>query len=209
MAKLSNEAFWDIVDATIKTHHNHPEFESLQAAELRTQLSRLSDLELRYFDRWSTLATYRMDGSPLICAADVFFGEGEFSDDGLWYHCNWVTSLGSEQWNRAINDPDDFYARFANDVDYPLRLHYDAGSFAYPIVLEQIESRQMGDLEIKEMDELIESERQKPDERNLENFPKLKAKLVEHSCDDFDPFDCELMKRARKHWEKQTNTNAR
>jgi len=209
MAQLSNKAFWEIVDATIKTHYNHPEFESLQESELRTALSNLSDLDLRYFDYWSTIATYRMNRSALICAADVFFGEGEFSDDGLWYHCNWIASLGSEQWNLAISDPDGFYSRLANDVDYPLRFHYDAGSFAYRIVFEQFESRQMGDLKIDEMDKLIETERNKPREIGPESFPKLHAKLNEHSCDDFDPFDCDLAKRAQKHWEDQPNTNAR
>ena len=205
MARLSNESFWKIVDDSIKTHYNHPEFESLQETELRLRLSKLSDAELLYFDGWSTLATNRLNASPLICAADVFFDEGEFSDDGWWYHCNWVTSLGSKLWNRAFTDPDDFYAKFANEVDYPIRFHYDAGSFAYPIVSDELERRGIEESPVAEIDELFELERQKPDNRGLIDFPNLRAKLAEHECNSFARYDSDFYERAREHWENQGN----
>ena len=204
MTRLSNESFWEIVDASIKTHYNHPEFQSRQDAELRILLSKLSDEQLLYFDGWSTLSTNRLNSSALICAADVFYDEGEFSDDSLWYHCNWVTSLGSKKWNLAYNDPDAFYAGFANEIDYPIRCQYDGGSFAYPVVSDLLELRGIDESPVAEIDDLYEQERKKPDDRNLTEFPMLRDRLSEYACSSFARYDSNLFERARNYWESQT-----
>ena len=202
---MNLSSFLEVIDSTTELHHNHPDHDATQERLLANALRKLPDEELHYFDAWSSFATNLLNGSSLNSAASKFYGDGEFSDDFWWYHCNWVVSLGSIKFKLAIHDPDSFYASFATERDFPISANYDAGSFGYGPYLNEIERRGIGEpLAVDPVDELS-SELTRISKLERSEFPKITNQLSKHKCDYFDSYDGPLRSAAIRIWDQSKN----
>ena len=197
--------FLNFIDSTATLHYNHPDHTSNQEQLLASSLRSVTDADLYRFDAWSSLATNLLDGSSLNSAANRFYGNGEFSDDSWWYHCNWVVSLGSSKFKTAIADPDSFYASFATERDFPISPSYDAGSFGYGQYLDEVQRRRLTDDVTLDLQDDLSEELSRVSKLNHSDFPKIDRQLSDHGREYFCSFEDPLLSAAVAHWQRTTD----
>jgi len=179
-----DELFWKIVDvgAVPPYYLYDSQTRRLRVDRMKKFIgdSNLSDGEVIGIYQLALKAIDMLYNPELHGACKLYWGG--MSDDSFTDHRRWIVSLGIEQYNLAMQDPDTFYSSFVDIKPHPVSPFFEAFIRSFK---DEVENRSLEN-KVKitwprggALDEI-------PSELLRQRFPKIAGKLEQHQCSDFD-----------------------